>query len=64
MDATRAQNEKNIVEYRNQCETHLTPMIENLKRELKLHIDNKSQKEQVIREIERKQEEYKNEMRK
>lgn len=64
VDALRAQNQKDIADLRKQCETHVDPMIENIKRELKLQIDSKAQKELVVNEIKRRQRECEEEIRK
>uniref|UniRef100_A0A1I8NV53 Rad50/SbcC-type AAA domain-containing protein n=1 Tax=Stomoxys calcitrans TaxID=35570 RepID=A0A1I8NV53_STOCA len=63
VDSLRAQNEKQIAEYRRQCENDIVPMIENIKRELKLQVDSKSQKEQVVNEIKRRQKDCADEIR-
>ncbi|KAM7347033.1 structural maintenance of chromosomes 6 [Cochliomyia hominivorax] len=63
IDALRAENLRTIEDYTNQCETHLKPKIDNLKRELKLLNDTKTQKEQVVHEIKRQQRECMDEIR-
>ncbi|XP_073832880.1 structural maintenance of chromosomes 6 [Musca autumnalis] len=63
VDALRAKNQNEISELRQQCKNHIDPMIENIKRELKLHIDSKATKEQIVNEIKRGQRECEDEIR-
>ncbi|XP_058980597.1 structural maintenance of chromosomes protein 6 [Musca domestica] len=63
VETLRAQNQNEILKLRQQCDSHVVPMIENIKRELKLHIDSKAQKEQVVNEIKRRQRECLDEIR-
>lgn len=63
VDALRTENTKCIEDFSNECENHLKPIIENLRRDLKILNDNKAQKEQIIEEIKRQQRDCMNEIR-
>ncbi|XP_058974562.1 structural maintenance of chromosomes protein 6-like isoform X3 [Musca domestica] len=63
VETLRAQNQNETLKLRQQCESQVIPMIENIKRELKRHIDSKAQKEQIVNEIKRRQRKYLDEIR-
>uniref|UniRef100_A0A1A9WHF7 Structural maintenance of chromosomes protein 6 n=1 Tax=Glossina brevipalpis TaxID=37001 RepID=A0A1A9WHF7_9MUSC len=55
VDALRRQNGETLANYRTQCENDLTPIVESLKRDLKMFMENKSQKALIIDKIKQEQ---------